>query len=139
MTEAEIYSLVQQFEKCTLPKEEWTHEAHLIVALYYVKNHTKSAATCLIRAGIIAYNVASDTPNTPTRGYHETITLFWIWLIGKFINQNKNLKIEGLVKVFLASKYAQKDTFFEYYSANLLFSVEARANWTPPDLSPLME
>ena len=27
--------LVAQFENCTLPKAEWTHRAHLAVALWY--------------------------------------------------------------------------------------------------------
>jgi len=134
----EIKHLVQQFQNRTLPKEDWTHEAHLIMALWFVKNHTVSEATCLIRAGIISYNVAVGTPNTSTKGYHETITLFWIWLIDAFIKQNKELEMAELVERFLGSKYAQKDIFFAYYTKELLFSVEARANWIVPDLKALL-
>lgn len=134
----EIEKLIQQFQNRTLPKEVWTHEAHLIVALWFVKKYPKSEATCLIRAGIISYNVAVGTPNTATSGYHETITLFWIWLIGEYISNHPTLDIEVLVSSFLQSKYAQKDIFFKYYSKELLFSVEARANWLKPDLRSLV-
>jgi hypothetical protein len=34
-----------------------------------------------IRRGIIAYNAAVGTPNSDTRGYHETITAFYVWAI----------------------------------------------------------
>ena len=137
MTLEEIKYLIQQFKNRTLPKEDWTHEAHLIVALWFVKNHTISAATCLIRAGIISYNVAVGTPNTATRGYHETITLFWIWLVDEFISKHPALEMDQLVATFLQSKYAHQATLFEYYTKELLFSVEARANWVAPDLKKL--
>ncbi len=137
MTLEKITHLIEQFQNRTLPKEAWTHEAHLIVALWFVKNYTKSEAICLIRAGIISYNVAVGTPNTPSQGYHETITLFWIWLIGAFISKHSNLEIEELVERFLGSKYAHRDIFFEYYTKKLLFSVTARANWVGADLREL--
>ena len=137
MDTEKIRHLIQQFQNRTLPKEDWTHEAHLIVAIWFVKNYTLAEATCYIRAGIIAYNVAVDTPNTSTSGYHETITLFWIRLIEIYIQQHQHLEIEALTDQFLASKYAQKNIFFEYYTKNLLFSTEARGIWHMPDLRPI--
>lgn len=85
-----IKALVTQFQDRTLPKEAWTHEAHLIVALWYVQNYSKAEATCLLRAGIINYNVSVGTVNTPTGGYHETITLFWIGVIYDFLKSIKS-------------------------------------------------
>ena len=138
MSEKTLKTLITQFENKTLSKDKWTHEAHLIVAIWYLKNHTKEAATCLLRSGIITYNMAVGTKNTPTSGYHETITLFWIWLIGVFIQSNKDLTINELINSFLASKYSNKSIFFDYYSRELLFSVKARAIWVEPDLAELV-
>lgn len=132
-----IETLVQQFQNSTLPKEAWTHEAHLIVAIWHLNKYAKAESTCLLRAGIIHYNAAVGTKNTPTGGYHETITLFWIWLINEYIENNKGLKTNELVIGFLESTYAKKDVFLKYYSKELLFSVDARANWKEPDLSVL--
>ncbi len=35
-TADEILALVRRFEDCTLPREEWTHAAHLTVALWHL-------------------------------------------------------------------------------------------------------
>ena len=133
----EIESTLQQFRDRTLPKEAWTHQAHLVVALWHIRHYSKAEATCLLRAGIINYNVAIGTKNTASSGYHETITLFWIWLISAYVDKYKYLKINELVSKFLASTYAERDVFFKFYSKKVLFSVDARANWVEPDLQPL--
>jgi len=132
-----IETLVQQFQNRTLPKKAWTHEAHLAVAIWHLNRYAKAEATCLLRAGIINYNIAAGTENTATGGYHETITLFWIWIIYSFLIENKGLKINELISLFLASEYARKEILFKYYTKELLFSVEARANWVMPDLKVL--
>jgi len=128
-----IKELLFQFENRTLPIEKWTHEAHLIIALCYIKKYKKEEAICYLRSGIISYNVAVGTKNTPTSGYHETITLFWVELISTFIQKHQQLKLEELIEVFLASKYASKTIFLEYYTKEKLFSVAARANWLAPN------
>ena len=133
----EIESTLQQFRDPRLPKEAWTHQAHLVVAQWHIRHYSKAEATCLLRAGIINYNVAIGTKNTASSGYHETITLFWIWLISAYVDKYKYLKINELVSKFLASTYAERDVFFKFYSKKVLFSVDARANWVEPDLQPL--
>lgn len=32
----EIKNIVRAFEDCTLPRSEWTHHAHLTIALWYL-------------------------------------------------------------------------------------------------------
>lgn len=129
-----IKEIIFQFNNLTLPKSKWTHEAHLIVAIWFLKHYEKAEATYYLRSGIINYNLKTGTKNTPTSGYHETITIFWIELIDWFIKQHKNSEIEALIFIFLKSKYASKTIFLEYYSKELLFSTIARANWIAPDL-----
>ena len=137
MQPKEIKSLIQQFDNRPLPLEKWTHQAHLIVALWYIKKYNIAEATCLLRSGIISYNVAVGTKNTPSSGYHETITLFWIILINKFVENHKGLKISKLTELFLNSRFAEKTIFFEFYTKDTLFSTEARANWVAPDIKPI--
>ena len=36
MTDPEIESFIRAFEDCSLPKSEWTHARHLIMALWYL-------------------------------------------------------------------------------------------------------
>ena len=58
--------LVSQFESCTLPKEEWTHQAHLTVGLWYASRLPYQEALVAVREGILRLNAAHGVPTTPT-------------------------------------------------------------------------
>jgi len=137
-TEEEIKDLVEAFEARTLPIEKWTHEAHLTVAIWYLRSYRYYAALCLIRSGIIAYNIAAGGKNTPQSGYHETITLLWAWLIGTFLERYPgNESILHITNDFLKQPYVNREVLFQFYSRDLLFSIKARATWVEPDKHPL--
>ncbi|WP_218079785.1 hypothetical protein [Anthocerotibacter panamensis] len=76
---SEIEALLTAFETCTLPRDCWTHSAHLVVALVYLHRHPYSEAMELIRNGIQHYNRCQGS-----QGYHETMTRFWIILVQDF-------------------------------------------------------
>ena len=54
-TAAEIESFVRDFEARTLPASRWTHEAHLLVGLWYLTHHSHDVALALVRQRIRAY------------------------------------------------------------------------------------
>ncbi len=137
-TETEIDALVAQFQHQTLPIKEWTHEAHLTVALWHLKNHTLAEATCMLRSGIITYNKATGGENSPTRGYHETITLLWIKIIYDYVIKNQDKNLQDLCNAFLSSAYADRTFPLQFYSHERLFSTEARAFWVEPDQKALI-
>ncbi|MCP2728197.1 hypothetical protein [Limnofasciculus baicalensis] len=60
-TVSEIEDLIQRFENGTLPRGEWTHHAHLIVALWYLTHYPQPEATNYIRNGIKRYNQSITT------------------------------------------------------------------------------
>ncbi|MBT28282.1 MAG: hypothetical protein CMO01_01385 [Thalassobius sp.] len=126
-------NLIQAFENQTLPLDAWTHEAHLSVAFYYLKKHSPEESLILLRSGIISYNNSVGTVNSFNSGYHETLTIFWIWTIANYINLHPEHKIEE----FLVSKFAIKEFPFQFYSHEKLFSIEARAKWVEPDIRNL--
>lgn len=132
-TEQEIETLVTQFQNQNLPAAAWTHEAHLTVALWHLKNYSLAEATCFLRSGIITYNHAVGGKNTSTGGYHETLTLLWIKIIHHFINRNMDKNLVELSKTFLVSTYATREFPLQFYSREVLFSTEARAFWVEPD------
>ena len=82
-SQEEILRLIEGFENGSWPAAEWKHQAHLAMGLWYLSKHDVPDATKLIRDGIKKYNVATGGQNTDTSGYHETITLFYIWYIKK--------------------------------------------------------
>ena len=61
---------------CRLPKSEWTHEAHVQAGLSLVLRMGPSRALATLREAIPRYNISTNTPNTNTGGYHDTLTVY---------------------------------------------------------------
>ncbi|MFN8295439.1 MAG: hypothetical protein U0T69_04550 [Chitinophagales bacterium] len=134
----DITTSIKKFEDESLPKEQWTHEAHLATGLYYVYTYGKEKALEKIRINIKKYNVATGGENTATSGYHETITVFWIWVIDAFIQKSlSSLSVQELLIQMLQSEYIAKTLPFQFYTKDYLLSEEARKNFIEPDLKPL--
>ncbi|MDX2304238.1 MAG: hypothetical protein NW226_15650 [Microscillaceae bacterium] len=136
-TETEITALVNQFRSQTLPSTAWTHQAHLTVGLWFVKNYSFEEAVCYLRGGIITYNYSVGGQNTPQKGYHETLTLFWAKIIAQFIHDHIKLNLLDLCNAFLESEMASKELPLKFYTPNRVFSTSARAFWIEPDLQTL--
>jgi hypothetical protein len=124
-----IDELVTGFEELTLPKERWTHAAHLTVALTYLKRYPRDEATSRMRDRIKRYNASvGGAPD----GYHETITLGWLAVIESFLRQHDRAQtLEELRDLLVA--FGCKDRLFEHWSRDLLLSPAARADWISPD------
>lgn len=133
-TAEEIFSLLRRFEDCTLPRAEWTHAAHLTVALWHILQLDWPEAVAHVRRGIRRYNDAHGVRATPTGGYHETLTLFWLRAVRAFLEAERN---EARSLVSLANELvATHDSGLplRHYTRERLFSAEARAGWVEPDL-----
>lgn len=129
-----IDKLVSGFSDKTLPKQEWTHQAHIIVALWHNKHHDFDTALALVKEKIKTYNLAVGTLNTEDSGYHESLTIFWMMLTRKYLLEHPDFSLEELVDHFLRSEYASKDYPFQFYSRETLFSKKARKGWQNGDL-----
>ncbi len=76
---------LEQFEACTYPYAHWTHRAHLRVAYCYVTRYGLADAIPKVTAGIRAYNQSQGIVDTPTSGYHETMTIAWLYLVAAML------------------------------------------------------
>ena len=132
-TPVEIESLISGFCEKTLPKESWTHEAHILVAIWHNWHFDAEEALQKVKKGIISYNVSVGTENTDTSGYHETMTRFWMRITRLFVESHKFGSIDQAVNAMLNSPYSAKTLPFDYYDRKTLFSVHARHNWVEPD------
>ena len=121
----------------TLPKAEWTHEAHLRVGLWHVLEHGEDEALALLRQRIRTYNEATGGTNTATAGYHETITRFYVRVIARFVaTADRTMPLDELADQLIA-RHGRADLPLSHYSAERLCSTEARARWVEPDRAPL--
>ena len=131
---SEIDRIIKGFEQGTLPKEEWTHQAHLTVACWYLICYQEAEAVARIRQGIIKYNNSVGTANTETSGYHETITLFWMQALRKQLSgMSREYPLIRLLSDAVGG-LSDKALPFAYYSRELLMSCEARFTYVEPDL-----
>ena len=138
--------IVKKFLSRTLPKQEWTHEAHLRVGLWHLLHYSPSESMARLRQSIKKYNLACGIENTDSQGYHETITRFYVLLIARFIETNLQLvsKIAiapsnemvnlDLLANELIESYGDRSLIFKYYSRERLMSKTARLEWVEPDL-----
>jgi hypothetical protein len=75
-------TLWEHFHSCTLPRDAWTHRAHVRMAWMYRRRHALDEAHVLLRIGIVKLNASHGLVETVLRGYHETITRAWLALVG---------------------------------------------------------
>ena len=132
----DVDGLAAQFVAATLPKDAWTHEAHLIVGLWHVERYGAVEALERLRLSIRRLNDAHGTPNSDTRGYHETITTAYVQLLDAFRSRHQAATVEECVGLLLDSPVARPDLLFGYYSRERLLSVDARHAWVEPDHRP---
>ena len=130
--------LVQKFESGTLPKAEWTHEAHLIVGLKMVLIYGQKAFPEM-KKRIIRFNESVGTINSESSGYHETLTVFWLWAIKKFCDEKgiTTFDVDAIDELLFYEPLAQRKLVETYYSEAILLLPEARKRFIRSDEQPM--
>lgn len=129
-----VEAFVARFEQCCVGKQEWTHQAHLVTGFWYVHCLGADRALEKMRVGIRRHNESVGTPNTDTRGYHETITRLYLQYIASHIQKQSALSFENCLANLLASEVASSGWPLTLYTRERLFSVEARKSWIEPEV-----
>ncbi len=137
-SEEALGDFLECFERGTWPKPEWNHAAHIAVAGCYLIDYSDEEAAERARCDIQHYNQCVGTINSDHSGYHETLTLFWLALVRARLRQFDagTARIDS-VRILVAEFAPQRDVFRDYYSFDVVRSVEARRSWVPPDAKPL--
>jgi hypothetical protein len=135
---AALDAMVSLWRAGTLPGKAFTHEAHILVGAWHLTHMPYADALSAMREGIPRFNVAAGGVNTEDSGYHETLTVFWVKLMARYLGtlpgeQTPMEKVQAAVGHF----GARRDWFKDYYSFDVAKSREARARWVEPDLQPL--
>ena len=121
-----------------LPRAEWTHEAHLAATAYLLLRHPEIDVETELPGLIRRYNESVGGVNSETEGYHETITRVFLHGVRLFLAEaDHSESLHELVNDLLLSPMGRRDWPFRFYSSDRLFSVEARRDFVPPDLSAL--
>ena len=119
----------------TLPRAEWTHEAHLAATTWLVVERPEIDHDSDLRGIISAYNEAVGGVNDATQGYHHTITCCFLAAVRDHVRETEGQGLAERVNALLLSPRGRRDWPLRFYSHDRLFSVEARLGWVAPDLA----
>jgi hypothetical protein len=138
-SDAEIAHIGEGLLARTLPRAEWTHEAHLAATTYLLTRRPDVDIDKLLPSIIRGYDESVGGVNDDAHGYHETITRVFLHGVRLFLRQT-DVKgpLHALVNaLLLLSPMGRRDWPLRFYSPALLFSIEARRNFVPPDVAAL--
>ncbi len=125
---------LEAFEECRIPKEFWTHEAHVRMAWLYLRRRPLDEVIPFVRLAIQRYNASLGN----TEGYHETITLAYLILIDARIDRGSSEQtFAAFSRAFPSLLDRNLSVLLEHHSHDLLFSSEAIRGFVEPDLVPL--
>lgn len=117
----------------TLPRAEWTHEAHLAACLWLVRERPGMILESQLPAIIRAYNESVGGVNDDSQGYHETLTQFYLAEVRAHHAESAQVPLCDAVNALLAGPRGVRDWPLHFYTRERLFSVEARRYHLPPD------
>jgi len=137
-SDAEIEHIGKGLVARTLPRPEWTHEAHLAATTYLLLRRPDIDLDTQLPSIIRGYNESVGGVNSDTEGYHETITRVFLHGVRLFLEEaDMREPRHELVNELLLSPMGRRDWPLRFYSPQRLFSVEARRQFVEPDLRAL--
>jgi hypothetical protein len=133
MTDEEF---LRTFEAGQWPLEQWHHKQHIKVAYLYLRQLPLDQAIARIRQGIKAHNAAQGVKESPTSGYHETMTQAWLRLVDVTLKEygaaeNADAFYERNPQLW------QTKTLRLFYSKELFMSPRAKGEFVQPDMASL--
>ena len=132
-TDGEVAALVRAFENATIPTSEFTHAAHIAVALSYLNSFPPEQALERMREKIRAFAANHGVTNL----YHETLTTFWMRLLEHVASTSEpDLPLWRRINL-IVEDWTKRHPVEAHYSTELIKSQAARDKWIPPDRLPL--
>ncbi|WP_422058964.1 hypothetical protein [Sphingopyxis sp.] len=135
--DSDIRALGTGLLACTLPREAWTHEAHLGACLWLLSERPDVDVDAAIGDIIRRFNESVGGVNDDTQGYHDSITRAYVAGVRLFLSDTAETGLAARVNAMLLSDVGRRDWPLRFYSRELLFSVPARRGFVAPDLAPL--
>ena len=137
-SDTEIVRIGEGLLARTLPRSDWTHEAHLAATTYLLTRRPDVDIDQELPGIIRAYNESVGGVNSDSEGYHETITRLFLHGVRLFLDEaDGHEPLHELVNELLLSPMGRREWPLRFYSAERLFSVEARRKFVPPDIAAL--
>ena len=126
---------LEDFESGGISPAAFDHRAHIRLAYALLAEHDLDAALERMRTALQAFIARNGIP--PSK-YHETLTKSWILAVRHFMTVVPHA---GSADEFIAANPILLDAriMLTHYSAEVLFSPEARSRFIEPDLQSIPE
>ncbi len=136
-TQEAFDSFLTAFDSGLVPEREWTHAAHLAAAAGCLHRGADSGQAFLaMKSGIQNLQRSFGVETTLDRGYHESLTRFWIQVSDAFLAESGLAPLEG-TRALVALHGRNSGLFREYYGIEVVRNAQARYGWIPPDRQAL--
>jgi len=121
------------FEAGAFAPADFSHRAHIRLAYVYLAESDVDLALERMRASLVSFLSHHDIPASK---YHATLTRAWILAVDHFMHRSP--------KAFSADDFIARNPLLldskimlTHYSAELLFSDQARMDFVEPNLDPI--
>jgi hypothetical protein len=111
--------------------DSFKHIDHIRMAWIYLVAYDFERAMQFITSGIKNF----ATIKNATGLYHQTITLFWVYMVAEAVDQTRANDFAEFIS--RNPHLTRKDYLFEFYSKELVMSDAARKAWISPDLKQM--
>ncbi|MBL0021772.1 MAG: hypothetical protein IPP23_05420 [Sphingomonadales bacterium] len=134
----DVRDLGEAMIACNLPRDSWTHEAHIAFGLWVIMARPDIEPERDFRTLISRFNESVGGVNSDSEGYHHSITVAFARGIRRWHDRTMPFGLLPGVNALLVAPEGQRDWPLRFFSKERLFSVEARREWIEPDLMPLV-
>jgi len=132
VTDEEVAALVRAFEDASIRASEFTHAAHIAVALNYLDSFSPDEALQRMREKIRFFAAHHGVTNL----YHETLTTFWMRLL-EHVASTSDTGVPLWRRInLIVDDWIKRRPVEAHYSKELIKSQAAREKWVPPDRLP---
>lgn len=83
----DVGALLHAFHTGSLPRSAWNHRARLTAALAFTRALPADDALSRTRNAILRFNEAVGIVSTPDFGFHETLTVFCMHIVGLHVTR----------------------------------------------------
>jgi len=130
---ADDLAFARAFESWEIDPQAFDHAAHVRLAYVYLCEAPTEAAAGRMKTALLAFltHLGGDTSK-----FHETLTRAWILAVAHFMGESAPC---ASAAAFMAANPRLLDSriMLTHYSAQVLYSPEARQAYVPPDVSPI--
>ncbi|MEZ4699702.1 MAG: hypothetical protein R2834_05190 [Rhodothermales bacterium] len=126
-------AFVRDFEACAVAPADFDHAAHIRLAYVYLCEMPADRAVARVREVLQAYLAHLGMGEGK---YHETLTRAWVLAVRHFMA--RSVPCDSAAAFIEASpRLLDTGILLTHYTAERLFSPDARAAFVDPDLQPI--